>query len=105
MLFVCRHRYDHPILAERLGKICGRISRDDRQRCLPYEGSGPLGCISVLAKAGLNKAQFTSSRVTVNAVVGMRSYCRSPVGPKGSVLIPHKEITSPTYSAEAIRSG
>src|SRR4029077_18377045 len=41
----------------------------------------------------------------LNAVAGLCRRWRSPLGPKSSLRIPHKEITSPTNSAEAIRPG
>ena len=55
--------HDYSIYPECLGRVCRRISCDDRNRCFPDEGSRSLGCIRVSAAAGCCESVTVRKRV------------------------------------------
>src|SRR5262249_35466997 len=56
MVFIYSDRHDYPIYAGWLGCVCRRVSRNDRARCLSYEGPGSFCCIILFAQAGCGES-------------------------------------------------
>jgi hypothetical protein len=56
LMFLYDRNFDnHSLHPGRLGRLRWRVPCNDREGCIPDEGSGPPGCLCVFAPAGSHK--------------------------------------------------
>jgi hypothetical protein len=65
MFLIYSDSHDYPIYAERLGRLCRWVSRNDWQRAFPYEGYGSSCCVILFTEAGCSESvRSRSERMT-----------------------------------------
>jgi len=62
--------YHHPVDTRWVGSLCWRLSRYDRESCIPDEGSRDFRCIFLLAEAGRGQSVGLSQTSTRTGKAG-----------------------------------